>query len=220
MSEETIAKSVPWLARLIQDELIPLLQQLVERLPEKKKAAPSPFAQPELPGMHATPPATAAFPITVTKEPPQTQIDSNDIVTDANGELLGVVAVDDSAELPNGLCWTNPETPVPPPTPRAWSNTVKVFNLIYARFAAGDFRLGELAGNAEFVAEVRKATANRIGIASFSRILSTLVRAGAVKRQARDLYCIPVPPSDLIRARIEDATRKGNLHNKPKEKVA
>lgn len=214
MTEETIAKSVPWLARLIQDELIPLLQQLVDRLPEKKRAAPSPFAQPELPGMHATPPATAALPLT--KVPPMTRVDSNGIVADANGEVLGVIAEHDSAELPSGLVWTNP----PPPKPPAWSNTVKVFNLIYARYCVGDFRLGELAGNSEFVAEVRKATANRIGVASFSRILSTLVRAGAVNRQARDLYCIPVAPSDLIRARIEDATRKGNLHNKPKEKVA
>ncbi len=245
MSEETIAKSVPWLARLIQDELIPLLQQLVDRLPEKKKAAPSPFAQPELPGIHATPPVTAERRLdrdglpepkpwvasadvvdcygnkiaTVTQEVPplETRLEENGIITNPNGEVLGVIAEDDSAELPDGLVWTNPK---PPPKPRAWSNTVKVFDLIYPRYCLGDFRLGELAGNAEFVAEVRKATANRVGVASFSRILSTLVRAGAVERQARDLYCITAAPTDLIRARIEDAARKGNLHNKPKEKVA
>jgi len=209
----TMAKCLPWLARVIEDELIPLLRELRDRLPRETKNAPPAFAQPELPGMHATPPATAAMPVTIE---PQTSVDSNGIVTGANGEVLGVIAEDDTAELPDGLVWTNQK---PPPKPRAWSNTVKVFDLIHARFVSGDFRLGELAGNTEFVAEVRKATANRIGVASFSRILSTLVRAGAVTREARDLYCIPAAPSDLIRARIEDATRKGNLH-KPKEKVA
>jgi len=209
----TMAKCLPWLARVIEDELIPLLRELRDRLPRETKNAPPAFAQPELPGIHATPPATAAMPVTMEPSP---SVDSNGIVTGANGEVLGVIAEHDSAELPSGLVWTNQ----PPPKPRAWSNTVKVFDLIYPRYCLGDFRLGELAGNAEFVAEVRKATANRVGVASFSRILSTLVRAGAVKRQARDLYCIPVPPSDLIRARIEDAARKSNLHNKSKEQVA
>ena len=240
----TMAKCLPWLARVIEDELIPLLRELRDRLPRETKSAPPAFAQPELPGMHATPPVTTERRLdrdglpepkpwvasadvvdchgnkvgTVIQEvPPKTQVDSNGIITGSDGEVLGVIAEHDSAELPDGLVWTNPK---PPPRPPAWSNTVKVFDLIYARFCVGDFRLGELAGNAEFVAEVRKATANRVGVASFSRILSTLVRAGAVTRKARDLYCIPVAPSDLIRARIEDATRKGNLHNKPKEKVA
>lgn len=203
----TMAKCLPWLARVIGDELVPLLRELRDRLPRETKNAPPAFAQPELPGIHATPPATVAVPVTM--EPP-TSVDSNGIITRSDGEVLGVIAEHDTAELPSGLVWTNP----PPPKPRAWSNTVKVFDLIYARFVSGDFRLGELAGNSEFVAEVRKATANRIGVASFSRILSTLVRAGAVKRQARDLYCIPVPPSDIVRARIEDAARKGNVHRK------
>lgn len=209
----TMAKCLPWLTRVIEDELIPLLRELRDRLPREAKSAPPAFAQPELPGIHATPPASVAMP--ATKEPP-TSVDSNGIITGPDGEVFGVIAEDDSAELPSGLVWTKP---YPRPKPPAWSNTVKVFDLIYARFVTGDFRLGELAGNAEFVAEVRKATANRIGVASFSRILSTLVRAGAVKRKARDLYSIPVPPSDSARERIEAVARKSNDHGN-KEKVA
>ena len=203
----TVAKCLPWLARVIEDELIPLLREVRDRLPRTAKPAPSPYAQPELPGIAGR--AKEAVPSPRTQPTPETPgvRCENGVLVDADGTFVGVIADDDIDASPL-------RSPPAPPKPRAWGNTVKVFDLIADRFAVGDFRLGELAGNEDFVA------ANRIGVASFSRILSTCVRAGAIKRQARDLYNIVAAPTDLIRARIEDAARKGNLHNKQKEQVA
>ena len=192
MSDETIAKSVPWLARLIQDELIPLLQQLVERLPKRSKAAPSPFAQPELPGIGGvirTPPATAAMPLTF--------------------------APQDTAELPDGLCWTNPQTPEPDaPTVHeaqkrqrhAKSNTVIVWEIIFARFRHA-FWLEDLA-DAGFLAEVSDRTHGRVKFASMSKILSVLRRAGAATRDAAGKRYRVNEPTDELRREVERLARR------------
>ena len=203
----TMSKCLSWLARVIEDELIPLLRELRDRLPRETKSAPPAFAQPELPGIHATSPAAVALPVTRESAPSE-----------------AVVAPHDTAELPDGLIWTNPaDAPAPqdeakPPKPRARSNTGVVYELIAERYGVDGFRLDDLAGSAAFVQAVRENTRNRVGVASFSRILSTLVRAGAAKRDGRDLYYLAAAPTDEIRARVEEVTRKGNEHRAKAQK--
>ena len=89
--------------------------------------------------------------------------------------------------------------------PRRWCNTVKVWEIAYARFRDG-FALEDLA-DAGFLAEVATATKGKVGFASMGKMLSVLRRAGAVERTDDGLYR-PLQPSDETRELVERTAAK------------
>lgn len=95
--------------------------------------------------------------------------------------------------------WTPPEIVV---KPRVWSNAVRFYDALWAKFHGETFRLDAL-----FAApELAEATNGKIGMASYARVLSALVAAHAAERNGRD-YAL-VEPTDAIREAVE-AARKG-----------
>ena len=82
--------------------------------------------------------------------------------------------------------------------PRAWGNTVKVYEYLAGSFA-GSFTLKDMIHRE---AEISARTKGKIGIASYSRIISTLRRAGAIYRTSRNSY-IPLMPTDELREAVE-----------------
>ena len=87
--------------------------------------------------------------------------------------------------------------------PRTWCNTVKVWEWLAGAFA-GSFTLNDMIHRE---AEISAWTKGKIGIASYSRIISTLKRAGAIYRTGRNSY-IPLMPTDEGREAVERVARK------------
>lgn len=95
--------------------------------------------------------------------------------------------------------WTPPAIVV---KPRVWSNAVRFYDALWAKFHGEAFRL-----DAIFCApELAEATKGKIGVASYARVLSALVAAKAADRHGRD-YAL-VEPTDALREAVE-AARKG-----------
>ena len=87
--------------------------------------------------------------------------------------------------------------------PRTWCNTVKVWEWLAGAFA-GSFTLNDMIRRE---AEISARTKGKIGIASYSRIISTLKRAGAIYRTGRNSY-IPLRPTDELREAVERVAKK------------
>lgn len=95
--------------------------------------------------------------------------------------------------------WTPPDMT---PPPRVWGNTVRFWGALWDTFHGARFRLDDLVG----VAALKEATGGKIALATYPRILSALVKAGAADR-TREGYAVR-EPTDALREAVE-AARKG-----------
>lgn len=120
--------------------------------------------------------------------------------------LLRRIAPPSQGDLP-GIDLPAPASrEAPPPPPRRWGNSVRVYDALHARYGAGAFTLADLLTDAGALAAVREATGGRVAPASLSAVLSALVRAGAASRERRT-YRLRAP-TDAIREAIETARSK------------
>lgn len=89
--------------------------------------------------------------------------------------------------------------------PRAWGNSVKFYEAVWETFGGSGFGLADLFASR---AEITEATNGKIGVATYQRILSALVRAGAATRKG-GAYTLR-QPTDELREAVEAArnTRK------------
>lgn len=101
--------------------------------------------------------------------------------------------------------WTPPEIEA---KPRGWSNTVKVYDVIHAKCGTMMFSLSELIENAYIQDAIREATGGKVGVASYSKILSVLVRAGVMERNGRFGYILTKEPTDELREAVEQTAKK------------
>ena len=82
--------------------------------------------------------------------------------------------------------------------PRAWGNTVRWYEAAYKWTGGGPFGLGDIFAAHDELAE---ATKGKIGVATYQRILSALVRAGAATRKG-GVYTL-LQPTDELREAVE-----------------
>ena len=101
------------------------------------------------------------------------------------------VAVPEQGELPLAGC-------VLAHKPRAWGNTVRWYEAAYKWTGGGPFGLGDIFAAHDELAE---ATKGKIGVATYQRILSALVRAGAATRKG-GVYTLR-EPNDELREAVE-----------------
>lgn len=101
------------------------------------------------------------------------------------------VAVPEQGELPLACC-------VLAHKPRAWGNSVRVYEEAWERFGGSEFGLGDLFAARDEIAE---ATKGKIGVATYQRVLSALVRAGAATRKG-GAYTLR-EPNDELREAVE-----------------
>ena len=80
--------------------------------------------------------------------------------------------------------------------PRIWGSTVKFYNEAWMLFKGNAFILAELFDHRE---ELTRATHGKVHIASFQRVLSALVRAGAATRKG-GAYTLREPTDELREA--------------------
>jgi len=99
------------------------------------------------------------------------------------------VAVPEQGELPLAGC-------VLAHKPRVWGNTVKWYEAAYKWTGGGPFGLGDIFAAHDELAE---ATKGKIGVATYQRILSALVRAGAATRKG-GVYTLRQPTDELREA--------------------
>lgn len=86
--------------------------------------------------------------------------------------------------------------------PRTWCNTVKVWEWLADKYTV--FSLCDMARD---VGEISRITNGRISAASYSRIVSTLKRAGAIYKTTRNTY-MPLKPTDELREAVERVAKK------------
>ena len=80
--------------------------------------------------------------------------------------------------------------------PRAWGNTVRWYEAAYKWTGGGPFGLGDIFAAHD---ELAAATKGKIGVATYQRILSALVRAGAATRKG-GVYTLREPTDELREA--------------------
>ena len=80
--------------------------------------------------------------------------------------------------------------------PRAWGNSVKFYEAVWRWTAGETFTLADLFAAHDELAE---ATKGKIGIATYQRVLSALVRAGAATRKG-GVYTLRQPTDELREA--------------------
>ena len=95
--------------------------------------------------------------------------------------------------------WTPPSLT---PPPREWGNTVRVYDWLWTHTHGGRFDLGEMFAHRDEIAE---ATRGKIGVATYQRVLSALVAAGAADR-TREGYAVR-EPTDELRNAVEAARK-------------
>lgn len=128
------------------------------------------------------------------------------------------IAPHDTADLPSGLAWVNEHGFAYKPgdiakqiakKPRTWCNTVKVWDAIWDLFGRDGMPITkqELYTSEELPKEIGWKTNNKVGIESLSKILSVLVRAGAMERLGRDAYHSE-KPTDELREAVERVAKK------------
>jgi hypothetical protein len=108
------------------------------------------------------------------------------------------VAVPEQGELPLAGC-------VLAHKHRVWGNSVKFYEAVWETFGGKEFGLGDLFNERGAIID---ATKGKIGLSTYQRVLSALVRAGAATRRRR-AYALR-QPTDQLREAVEEArnTRK------------
>ena len=87
--------------------------------------------------------------------------------------------------------------------PRIWGSTVKFYDEAWRIFGSKPFILSDLFNHWK---ELTAATYNKVQLASFPRVLSALVAAGAARR-ARTVYTL-IEPNEDRRMAVERARSK------------
>jgi hypothetical protein len=82
--------------------------------------------------------------------------------------------------------------------PRVWGNSVKFYEAVWRKFGGSEFGLGDLFAARD---EIADATNGKIGLSTYQRVLSALVRAGAATRRRR-AYALR-QPTDQLREDVE-----------------
>jgi hypothetical protein len=82
--------------------------------------------------------------------------------------------------------------------PRVWGNSVKWYEAAYKWTGGGPFGLADIFAARDELAE---ATKGKIGVATYQRVLSALVRAGAATRKG-GVYTLR-EPNDELREAVE-----------------
>ena len=77
--------------------------------------------------------------------------------------------------------------------PRAWGNSVKFYEAVWREFGDEEFDLGDLFAVRDPISD---ATKGKIGVATYQRVLSALVRAGAATRKG-GAYTLREPTDEL-----------------------
>ena len=101
------------------------------------------------------------------------------------------VAVPEQCELPLAGC-------VLAHKPRVWGNSVKFYEAVWETFGGKEFGLGDLFNERGAIID---ATKGKIGLSTYQRVLSALVRAGAATRRGR-AYALR-EPNDELREAVE-----------------
>jgi len=101
------------------------------------------------------------------------------------------VAIPEQGELPLAGC-------VLATKPRAWGNSVKFYEAVWETFGGKEFGLGDLFNERGAIID---ATKGKIGLSTYQRVLSALVRAGAATRRGR-AYALR-EPNDELREAVE-----------------
>lgn len=101
--------------------------------------------------------------------------------------------------------WQPPEIEV---KPREWCNTVRVLDVLHKEYGTGLFSLSGMVEDEATMDAINEATNGKVGVASFSKILSVLVRAGAVERRGRFGYIMAKEPTDELREAVEQMAKK------------
>jgi hypothetical protein len=89
--------------------------------------------------------------------------------------------------------------------PRVWGNSVKFYEAAYKWTGGGPFGLADLFAARDELAE---ATKGKIGVATYQRVLSALVRAGAATRKGV-AYTLREPNDELREAVERVRNQKG-----------
>ena len=100
------------------------------------------------------------------------------------------VAIPEQGELPLAGC-------VLATKPRAWGNTVKVYDELWRKFNIAGFQIEDVFR----VTDLNAVTGGKVNFASFPRIVSALVKAGAARRSCRTIYLRQ--PTDELREAVE-----------------
>ena len=102
--------------------------------------------------------------------------------------------------------WTAPDTT---PPPRVWGNTVRVYDILWETYGSKPFTLSDMIRDCpERIAA--ETDGRRISIATYPRVLSSLVKSGAAA-QKKGVYTLTEPSDDL-----RDLVEK-TRHKKPAE---
>jgi hypothetical protein len=89
--------------------------------------------------------------------------------------------------------------------PRVWGNSVKWYEAAYKWTGGGPFDLADIFAARDELAE---ATKGKIGVATYQRVLSALVRAGAATRKG-GVYTLRQPTDELREAVERVRNQKG-----------
>jgi hypothetical protein len=108
------------------------------------------------------------------------------------------VRVPEQGELPLAGC-------VLAHKPRVWGNSVRWYEAAYKWTGGGPFGLADLFAARDELAE---ATKGKIGVATYQRVLSALVRAGAATRKG-GVYTLRQPNDELREAVERVRNQKG-----------
>lgn len=92
--------------------------------------------------------------------------------------------------------------------PRIWGSTVNFYNEAWMLFKGNAFILAELFDHRE---ELTRATHGKVHLASFQRVMSALVRAGAATRKG-GAYTLREPNDELREAVERVRNQKGAKH--------
>lgn len=125
--------------------------------------------------------------------------------------LPGLAPDDTRNDAPDGCEWTMPAPgEIARSLPRRWSNTVKVYDALWALFGAETF-FADALFEEKARAAVREATGGRVRPQTASRMLTALVRAGAAQRLGRGAVRL-AEPTDALREKAEAEADKLNAH--------
>lgn len=91
--------------------------------------------------------------------------------------------------------WKPPKIEV---RPREWSNTVKVWEVLWNFYHDGPFETNGALTCDAVISGVAAKTGGKIALATIPRVLSRLYKAGAAKREGRRTYRL-VEPTDALR---------------------
>lgn len=101
--------------------------------------------------------------------------------------------------------WTQPQ--IEAKKPREVCNTVRVWEILFDQFGYSHTTIDDVLADRELWAKILIGTKNKVHTGSFSRILSTLDRAGAAARRPGGLFHVE-KPTDELREAVEQTAKK------------